>query len=52
VRLVIPPSGGGTVGSENDTLVLVVDVLATSNPSDRAKAPTPGAARPPTGPAG
>jgi peptidylprolyl isomerase len=52
VMLVIPPSGGGTVGSENDTLVLVVDVLATSNPSDRAKAPTPGAARPPTGPAG
>lgn len=32
VMLVIPPSSGGAVGAENDTLVLVVDILAASNP--------------------
>jgi peptidylprolyl isomerase len=34
VMLVIPPSAGGAVGAEEDTLVLVVDILAASNPSD------------------
>ncbi|HEY5514825.1 MAG TPA: FKBP-type peptidyl-prolyl cis-trans isomerase [Pengzhenrongella sp.] len=33
VMLVIPPASGGAVGAENDTLVLVVDILAASNPS-------------------
>lgn len=34
VMLVIPPASGGAVGAETDTLVLVVDLLATSNPTD------------------
>ena len=33
VMLVIPPASGGAVGAEDDTLVLVVDILAASNPS-------------------
>ena len=32
VMLVIPPASGGAVGGEEDTLVLVVDILATSAP--------------------
>jgi peptidylprolyl isomerase len=31
VMLVIPPASGGAVGAEDDTLVLVVDILAASN---------------------
>ena len=42
VMLVIPPSSGGPVGAEDDTLVFVVDILAASNPSDATA--TPGAA--------
>jgi peptidylprolyl isomerase len=33
VMLVIPPGSGGAVGGEDDTLVLVVDILATSAPA-------------------
>ena len=28
----IPPTAGGAVGAENDTLVFVVDILAATNP--------------------
>ena len=34
VMLVIPPASGGAVGAEDDTLVLVVDILAASNPKN------------------
>ncbi|WNB86851.1 FKBP-type peptidyl-prolyl cis-trans isomerase [Cellulomonas sp. ATA003] len=36
VMLVIPPESGGAVGGEEDTLVLVVDILATSAPAPDA----------------
>ncbi|WP_298460039.1 FKBP-type peptidyl-prolyl cis-trans isomerase [uncultured Cellulomonas sp.] len=39
VMLVIPPDGGAAVGGEEDTLVLVVDILATSAPASGAPAP-------------
>ena len=56
VMLVVPPSTGGAVGAENDTLVLVVDILAVSNPSDAASkqlpTPTPTSTPTPTGQAG
>ena len=32
VMIVTPPASGGAVGTENDTFVLVVDILAASNP--------------------
>lgn len=54
VMLVIPPSSGGAVGAESDTLVLVVDILAASNPSDQAAtaSPTPAPTAAPTEQAG
>jgi len=53
VMLVIPPSSGGALGVENDTLVLVVDILATSNPSagGETESPPSAAATPASTPA-
>ena len=44
VMLVIVPSAGGALGAENETLVLVVDILAATNPTDSdGTSPVPGA---------
>ncbi|QTE30779.1 FKBP-type peptidyl-prolyl cis-trans isomerase [Pengzhenrongella sicca] len=52
VMLVIPPASGGAVGAETDTLVLVVDLLAASNPADADAAAAAEATPTPTGEAG
>jgi len=48
VMLVIPPASGGVVGAQDDTLVLVVDILAATTPSTAPKKPVPAPAPAPT----